>query len=215
MTIASAILGCFINISSISCWQSVPCGVDHIIFPWHNVEVAIFVLEAWVAGIVVSWHGAKIFFDIFVVVVENGVHEGRRKGLFDIDRSYFVWIWLNLYKVVFVGSQGLWVKQIASLMDYFGHFGLLAQLQCVINQLFVVNYPGRLFSGVGTNDQFRLTIFDTVGQFIRWETAEYDDMSCAYPCASVDGDETFDCHGHVYDNSISCYQFEFMFQGAR
>lgn len=97
----------------------------------------------------------------------TGVENVQRMQRIDNDWAGFDSYIFNLYKVMFVGSQGLWVKQIASLMDYFGHFGLLAQLQCVINQLFIVNYPGRLFSGVGANDQLRLTIFDTVGQLIR------------------------------------------------
>lgn len=55
--------------------QSMTGSVDNIIFPRHNMEISIFIFEARVTCIVVPLQCVKVLLDIFVIVIEDRMHE--------------------------------------------------------------------------------------------------------------------------------------------
>jgi hypothetical protein len=73
-----------------SCGESVSGCVDDIVFSGHDVEVTVLILETGVSGVVVSGYGAEVLLNVFIVVVEDGVHEGGGQGLFDVDGTDLV-----------------------------------------------------------------------------------------------------------------------------
>lgn len=70
-------------------------SIDDIVLSRHNIEIAILIPEARVSGIVVPRHRTKVFLNIFVVVIQNCVHEGRWQGLFDVDSPHLPLLALN------------------------------------------------------------------------------------------------------------------------
>ena len=79
------------NLLHLPCWQPVSCGIDNIIFSGHYVEVAILIIVSRISSIVVSHQGWEIFFQEYIVVIEDCWHEWGRHGLSYIHSSCLIW----------------------------------------------------------------------------------------------------------------------------
>jgi hypothetical protein len=91
--------------------EAVACSVDDIVLAGHDVEVAILIEEARVASVVVAHQRREVLLHVDVVVVEDGLHEGRRQGLLHVHRPRLVRLALHagcrVYHLDVVAGQGL------------------------------------------------------------------------------------------------------------
>lgn len=60
-------------------------SVDHIVLPRHHVKIPVLVVIPAISGVVVTGDGAEVLLDVFIVVVEDGLHERWRERLLEVD----------------------------------------------------------------------------------------------------------------------------------
>lgn len=59
------------------------------------MEIAVFIFEARITCVIVSLESTKILLNVFVIVVEDSVHERRWQRLFHINCAHLVWFAFN------------------------------------------------------------------------------------------------------------------------
>jgi hypothetical protein len=84
----------------------------------------------------------------------------------------------------------------------------------VVDDLEVVYDFVGLFACVGADDEFGRAVPDAVGQLVRGEASEDNNVGGADPCAGQYGHQTFNGHGHVDDDPVSGLYFELGFECA-
>ena len=115
---------------------------------------------------------------------------------------------LDLMKIKLIRFERLPSDEIVSVKDDFWQFFLIRHSQSLINNAFVVDDSWWLFSCICTQNNFRLTILNTIGQLVCCKSSKNDDMGGSNSRTSMNGNERFNGHGHVDNDSISWHYLE-------